>query len=196
MTVMIVLLIAAVLIAALNFIPLIADSEYSEKRFSLVLKAGIITVFKSGRKPKKKKREDGAKIKAKPSAEKEKKKKKIPVEAYPDIIRDVLGILKKIPGKIKCAEFRSDIRFSSGDAAQTGELCGAFWAFVGMIFPIAAKTVDFKNTPEINFTPLFDGKCFELKYKGIFYIRLYHIIALALFALFKMKKYINYKAVD
>ena len=188
---MIILLIVAVLLLIFNALSVTAESIYNEKKFTLKLKIGKLLIFESGKKKKKK---TGADEEEKP--EEKKAAGKLSINSPKELIKDVLSILKYIPGKIKSRELIADIKYSSGDAAVTGETCGAFWAAVGAVFPAAVTILDFKKTPEINFTPLFEEKCLEIYYKGIFSLRIYHIFILGVLILFKFKKYIKFKAVD
>lgn len=197
---MIVLSVILLLLILFNMLSVKADTMYCEKKFRVIIKLGKIVLYSSD---KNKKNDKKTKETEKPSGggkekDKKTKKKKITVDrsSLPDMISDIVGILKYIPGKIRCVKLILKIRYSSGDAATTGETCGAFWAAFGMLFSPAAKVFRFETDPEVSFTPLFDEKVLEIYYKGIFKLRIYHILILGIMTMFKLKKYIKFKAVD
>lgn len=63
----------------------------------------------------------------------------------------------------------------TGDAAQTGLLCGLIWAVAGILSSHITRYMKFIKK-KINITPCFDKRIFEVDASCIFHAKLVHII--------------------
>lgn len=72
-------------------------------------------------------------------------------------------------------ELNIKLKQGTGDAAQTGLICGLLWAAAGILTTHLSRYLKtFKK--EINITPCFDKKIFEVDAYCIFHVKLVHII--------------------
>ena len=89
-------------------------------------------------------------------------------------------------------ELNIKLRQGTGDAAQTGLLCGLLWTAAGILTTWLSRYLKaFKK--EIKITPCFDKSIFEVDAFCIFHVKLVHIIVV-LIKLYYMKYLIKMKA--
>ena len=106
-----------------------------------------------------------------------------------EILKSISDIIKFEEKKIFCEKFDVELRFSTGDAADTGMLYGAVWGFVGSFFRLIENLFSFGKRPKIYITPLFGEKMFLFEYEGIYTARLYNIIFIILKIMYEFSKY-------
>jgi len=72
-------------------------------------------------------------------------------------------------------EIEVKLRQGTGDAAQTGLVCGALWSAAGIIVAYLSRHLK-TISKRIKITPCFNEKVFEVEARCIFHVRLVHII--------------------
>lgn len=77
---------------------------------------------------------------------------------------------RRIRKNILCDKIFLDISFGLSDAAKTGMTTGALWAAVYNITGFLSRIITLRQ-PEINISPVFDGKHLEFKAECIFIAR-------------------------
>ncbi len=77
---------------------------------------------------------------------------------------------RRIRKNILCDKIFLDISFGLSDAAKTGMATGAVWAAVYNITGFLSRIITLRQ-PEINISPVFDGKHLEFKAECIFIAR-------------------------
>ena len=77
--------------------------------------------------------------------------------------------------KLKAKEFKFDLTFGMPDAAETGIATGLIWAAIGTIYPALDTAIEIKD-PVINVNPKFNCEYLNVKYSGIYTIRVFNII--------------------
>lgn len=116
------------------------------------------------------------------------------IRSFRDGYEGVKGIFCEILTLLKDrAEFSGiyiRVRYGTGDAAITGMLYGAIWAFVGNIYSLLCRflRVEF---PTLELEPVFGSKAFEIEAEGIITTRLVHIIIAAFRSI---KVYLKHKS--
>ena len=169
----------------------VAFTDYAEHKFSVTVKFLKFTVF------------DSNKIKEKPENKSQKengKKQKFSFEIlkkYLNIISGILPDIKKavkyFKRKIKCSKFDFDMVYGLADAAECGIANGLIWAVEGQIFVVLQEFIAFKN-PRIKITPLFNNMdSLNVKYSGIYKLKIYHIIIIGIYFVKIYNKYKNLK---
>ncbi len=89
-------------------------------------------------------------------------------------------------------ELKIKLKQGTGDAAQTGLLCGLLWTAAGILITYLSRFLKaFKK--EIVITPCFDRKVFEVDVCCIFHVKLVHIIVV-LIKIYNAKYHIKMKA--
>ena len=103
-------------------------------------------------------------------------KKYIAVRVYlkdhADLIKDIRKYLNK-----KNIHVSLNIKLSqgTGDAAQTGLICGLLWSAAGILVAWISRHLKvFRN--DVKIKPCFDKSIFEVEASCIFHVRLVHII--------------------
>lgn len=190
---MYILLILILLILTFLFLNVVASTEYKDGKFKITVTFLKIKLF-SNVSPKKKKVDN----KKKESKEKT-NDDKLTLEnlgEYFSIVKLVFSDIKKVlryfKRKIKCNKFQVDITFGLSDAAETGIATGMFWALIGTVYPVIDSSIDIKN-PEISVNPKFNTDMFDIEYKGIYKLKIIHIIYVGICGLLIFKKIKNYK---
>ncbi|MBQ4109714.1 MAG: DUF2953 domain-containing protein [Clostridia bacterium] len=162
-------------------------TEYAENEFSLCVKFLKITVYDSkGKKPKKQPE------KQKKSEKKQKFSFEI-LKKYLNIISGILPEVKKavkyFKRKIKARKFSFEMVYGLSDAAECGIANGIIWAVWGQVFAVLNEFIDFKN-PRVSITPLFNNMdSLNVKYSGIYKLKIYHIIIIGIYFVKIYNKY-------
>ena len=187
---MYIFLIILILLTVFLFTNVVAVTEYNEKKFILEIYLYKLRLFGKKNKTSKKTKTD----------EEQSSVQKLSIEKinfYLDVFKQISDDVKKVfkffKRKIKASKFLLNITFGLPDAAETGIATGIFWAFIGFIYPLVDTVFDVKN-PEISVNPKFNCEYFNVEYKGIYKLRIIHIIYIALCALkliLKLKKEIK-----
>lgn len=89
------------------------------------------------------------------------------------------------------AEIDIKIKQGTGDAAQTGLICGLLWSAAGILVTYISRYLKIISR-RIDVTPCFNEKVFEVETCCIFHVRLVHIIVV-LIKIYHMKHMIRMK---
>jgi Protein of unknown function (DUF2953). len=85
-------------------------------------------------------------------------------------------IIMGVVNSLSCERLHWKIKYGSDDAALTGLIGGAFWAFKGMLVTVLKQRFVFTSHPKIAITPVFGQACFEVEFQCIFSLRLGKVI--------------------
>lgn len=192
MYIFLVFLILLILLIVFLFTSVIAITEFNENKFILEIYFYKFKLFGNKKETSKKYVTNAQKensLKQKLSIEK--------INFYINLLKKILEDVKKIfryfKRKIKASKFFLSITFGLEDAAETGIATGMLWAFIGFVYPLVDTVFDIDN-PEISVNPKFNCECFNMEYKGIYKLKIIHIIYIALCAIkiiLKLKKEIK-----
>lgn len=94
------------------------------------------------------------------------------IKDHADIIKDVRRYLNK---KNIQVSLNINLRHGTGDASQTGLLCGLLWSAAGILVAWISRHLKILKN-EVKITPCFDKTIFEVEAGCIFHVRLVHII--------------------
>lgn len=75
-------------------------------------------------------------------------------------LQEIHSVLKKNLKKVKINQWRWHSQIGTGDAASTGIITGFAWSIKGMVVGIAGEYMHIINIPELEITPVFQGKGF------------------------------------
>ncbi len=90
------------------------------------------------------------------------------------------------------AEIKISLRQGTGDAAQTGIICGLLWNAAGILNSYISRHLKIISR-KISITPCFNKRIFEVDANCIFHVKLVHIIVV-LIKVYYMKKKIGVRA--
>lgn len=90
------------------------------------------------------------------------------------------------------AELIIKLKQGTGDAAQTGIVCGLLWSAAGILNSHISRHLKVKGI-KISITPCFNKRIFEVDASCIFHVRLVHIIVV-LIKIYYMKNKIRIRA--
>ncbi len=182
------------LITVFLFSNVIAYTEYRDGSFKITVTLLKIKLFSNVSHKKKVKNKQN-----KTEKKNENKKEKLTLDIlskYFDIVKHIFSDIQKIfryfKRKIKCSEFKTDITFGLSDAAETGIATGMFWALIGTVYPVIDSIIDIKD-PNISVNPKFNTDMFSIEYKGIYKLKIIHIIYVGICGFKIYKKIKNYK---
>lgn len=180
-----------ILIAAILLTQVVLITEFKDNSFFASVKILNFTVFDN----KDKNRNKYDKKEKNGETTKEKKPDKFNLESlgkYTAVLKNLFTDINKMFGhfkkKVKANEFKVDVTFGMEDAAETGIATGIIWAFIGSVYPVVDTIIDVKD-PVINVNPKFNCEYFKFEYKGIYKIRIYKVLYLAVKGLNLFKKY-------
>lgn len=88
------------------------------------------------------------------------------------LIKDIRTYLNR---KNIHAELKIKIRQGTGDAAQTGLICGLLWSAAGIFITYISRFLRLSGN-DIHVIPCFDKAVFEVEARCIFHVKLVHII--------------------
>lgn len=94
------------------------------------------------------------------------------LQDHGSLLKDIRKYLSK---KDIHVELNIKLRQGTGDAAQTGILCGLLWAAAGILASHVTRYLKFFKS-NIRITPCFDRGIFEVEASCIFHVKLVHII--------------------
>ena len=103
-------------------------------------------------------------------------------ESYSDTVKIIRNFLGKTRLKIHIPTIRVKLEYGTGNPANTGIIYGSIWGLVGVLYPIAAMYFHIAY-PQMDITPDFYGKRFNIEIKSIIKVRPTHIINAAVTAL-------------
>ncbi len=101
---------------------------------------------------------------------------------------------KYLKRKIECSNFTLNVNFGVGDAAITGVTTGLIWGILYNILSILSNIIEFKHT-DIKINPDFNDAKIDIELKGIFAIRIVHIINVLFVILFSLIDILLKKAI-
>lgn len=100
-------------------------------------------------------------------------------DAYSETFALIHKFLGKTRLKIHIPTIRVKLDYGTGNPANTGMIYGSVWGLVGVIYPLAAMYFHIAF-PQLDITPDFYGKRFNIEIKSIIKVRPTHIINAAL----------------
>lgn len=100
-------------------------------------------------------------------------------DAYSETFALIRKFLGKTRFKIHIPTLRVKLDYGTGNPANTGIIYGSVWGLVGVIYPLAAMYFHIAF-PQLDITPDFYGKRFNIEIKSIIKVRPTHIINAAL----------------
>lgn len=174
-----------VIIALLLFSPLKIVVQYREKKIKLIFRCVFLRFsVKDSAFQKKKKAE---KPDEKPEEEKDGVSRIKKMQGGFDSAKEALDeILDLVKHRAKFSDIYVRLRYGTGDAANTGIMYGAIWAFVGNIYAYLCRHF-YVEFPTVELEPQFDKAAFEVEAQGIITTRLVHIIKCVLKLLPKLR---------
>ncbi len=101
-------------------------------------------------------------------------------KGYEDTKGILIEVLDLLKNRAELKDLYIRAKYGTGDAAITGMIYGAVWAFVGSVYGLLCRffRVEF---PRLELEPVFSGdKAFEIEAEGIIKTRLVHIITAAI----------------
>ena len=169
---MYIFLIILILLTVFLFTNVVAVTEYNEKKFILEIYLYKLRLFGNKKKKIAKEKADGQNP--------EKNKLNLDkINLYLDVLKKISDDIKKtfryFKKKIKASKFFINITFGLPDAAETGIATGMIWAFIGFVYPLVDTIFDVKD-PEISVNPKFNCEYFDIEYKGIYKLKIIHIV--------------------
>ncbi|MFX3625401.1 MAG: DUF2953 domain-containing protein [Ectobacillus sp.] len=112
------------------------------------------------------------------------------LEKLPDLIKsfgDIHTIIKGFLKKVKLRHLKWHTHFGAGDAASTGILTGSLWSIKGIIAGIISSYMNMVKTPDLNITPIFQGRGIATQLECMISFR----IGQAMLAALKLLRYIR-----
>ena len=100
-------------------------------------------------------------------------------DAYSETLALIRKFLGKTRFKIHIPTLRVKLEYGTGNPANTGIIYGSVWGLVGVIYPLAAMYFHIAF-PQLDITPDFYGKRFNIEIKSIINVRPTQIINAAL----------------
>ncbi|MFJ7557127.1 DUF2953 domain-containing protein [Bacillus thuringiensis] len=91
-------------------------------------------------------------------------------------LREMHNIFKDFLNKVKINQWRWQSQIGTGDAASTGIVTGFAWSIKGIIVGVAEQYMHIINVPELEITPVFQGKGFASKCELTVSISIYWLI--------------------
>ncbi len=85
-------------------------------------------------------------------------------------------IAKSFLKKVKVDKFRWDTRVGTGDAAETGIICGLIWGVKGSVAGMISNYMSLKSMPRIHVSPSFNRKIFTVQFQCIVRMRIGNLI--------------------
>lgn len=162
-------------IFALLFLKSKVEFIYDGKVLKLKIVNGFLKLKFNFPEQKKKKRQDVKGKEKKDSNDPEKK-----VEGFKNKYNKnknaIKMFLKLTRYKIHFQKLSITLEYGSGNAATTGILYGVIWGIVSSIYNTLNLYFN-AEYPEVNVTPDFHNKKFDIAVKGILRVRLVHIIS-------------------
>ena len=174
------------IIAILLFSPLKIIVQYREKKIKLIFKCAFLRFsVKDSAFHKKKKSEKSDKKPTKEEKDGVSRLKKMQggFDSAKDALDEILDLVKH---RAKFSDIYVRLRYGTGDAANTGIMYGAIWAFVGNVYAYLCRHF-YVEFPTVELEPQFDKIAFEIEVQGIITTRLVHIIKCVLKLLPKLR---------
>ncbi|PFY15221.1 Yvgn And cofactor Nadph [Bacillus toyonensis] len=103
-------------------------------------------------------------------------------------LREIHTVLKKNLKKVKINQWRWHSQIGTGDAASTGIVTGFAWSTKGMIVGVLGEYMHIIGIPELEITPVFQGKGFASRCELTASFRIYRSMVAAIMLLMFMRK--------
>lgn len=103
-------------------------------------------------------------------------------EEYSDIAEKIKMFLIKFRHKMYIPLIKIRLNYGTDNPAATGMVYGWIWGMIGTLYPLATRYFRVEY-PQVDITPDFYGKRFDIELKSIIKVRVAHIIIAALPAL-------------
>ena len=175
------------IIALLLFSPLKIVVQYREKKIKLIFRCAFLRFSVKDSTFRKKKKSENTDEKPAVDAENDGVSRIKKLQSGFDSAKDALDeILDLIKHRAKFSDIYVRLRYGTGDAANTGIMYGAIWAFVGNVYAYLCRHF-YVEFPTVELEPQFDKTAFEIEAQGIITTRLVHIIKCVLKLLPKIR---------
>ena len=175
------------IIALLLFYPLKIVVQYREKKIKLIFRCAFLRFSVKDSAFRKKKKSEKSDEKPVEDAEKDGASRIKKMQSGFDSAKDALDeILDLVKHRAKFSDIYVRLCYGTGDAANTGIMYGAIWAFVGNIYAYLCRHF-YVEFPIVELEPQFDKTAFEIEAQGIITTRLVHIIKCVLKLLPKLR---------
>ncbi|WP_342719409.1 DUF2953 domain-containing protein [Bacillus paramycoides] len=103
-------------------------------------------------------------------------------------LQEIHSVLKKNLKKVKINQWRWHSQIGTGDAASTGIITGFAWSIKGMVVGIAGEYMHIIDIPELEITPVFQGKGFASRCELTASFHIYRSIITVFMLLIFVKK--------
>ncbi|HDX9530432.1 TPA: DUF2953 domain-containing protein [Bacillus thuringiensis] len=103
-------------------------------------------------------------------------------------LQEMHSVLKKNLKKVKINQWRWHSQIGTGDAASTGIITGFAWSIKGMVVGVAGEYMHIINIPELEITPVFQGKGFASRCELTASFHIYRSIITVFMLLIFMKQ--------
>lgn len=103
-------------------------------------------------------------------------------------LQEIHSVLKKNLKKVKINQWRWHSQIGTGDAASTGIITGFAWSIKGLVVGVAGEYMHIIDIPELEITPVFQGKGFASRCELTASFHIYRSIITVFMLLIFMKK--------
>ncbi|MGS2750491.1 DUF2953 domain-containing protein [Bacillus zanthoxyli] len=103
-------------------------------------------------------------------------------------LQEIHSVLKKNLKKVKINQWRWHSQIGTGDAASTGIVTGFAWSTKGMVVGVVGEYTHIIDIPELEITPVFQGKGFASRCELTASFHIYRSIITAIMLLVFMRK--------
>uniref|UniRef100_UPI00402B03B6 DUF2953 domain-containing protein n=1 Tax=Bacillus sp. DX2.2 TaxID=3073452 RepID=UPI00402B03B6 len=103
-------------------------------------------------------------------------------------LQEIHSIIKKNLKKVKINQWRWHSQIGTGDAASTGIVTGFAWSTKGMVVGVVGEYMHIIDIPELEITPVFQGKGFASRCELTVSFHIYRSIITAFMLLMFMRK--------
>lgn len=113
------------------------------------------------------------------------------LDSIGDIVRklqEIHSVMKKNLKKVKINQWRWHSQIGTGDAASTGIITGFAWSVKGMVVGVVGEYMHIIDIPELEITPVFQGKGFASRCELTASFHIYRSIITAFMLLMFMRK--------
>ncbi|MDR4918738.1 DUF2953 domain-containing protein [Bacillus pseudomycoides] len=103
-------------------------------------------------------------------------------------LQEIHSVIKKNLKKVKINQWRWHSQIGTGDAASTGIVTGFAWSTKGMVVGVVGEYMPIIDIPELEITPVFQGKGFASRCELTASFHIYRSIIAVFMLLMFMKK--------
>ncbi len=175
------------IVVLLLFSPLKIVVQYHEKKIKLIFQCAFLRFSVKDSAFRKKNKSEKSEKKPAENAQKDGVSRIKKMQSGFDSAKDALDeILDLVKNRAKFSDIYVRLCYGTGDAANTGIMYGAVWAFVGNVYSYLCRHF-YVEFPTVELEPQFDRTAFEIEAQGIITTRLVHIIKCVLKLLPKLR---------